>query len=103
MRTFSTHFAASIAASGLKWISATVLKRIAAIVHENRNVRRLEQRRNRAAVLWRLRVFRRRLRFELIELLPDKRQILHVEERDVEHVTDNEHRTARLNHLKHAH
>src|SRR4029450_9150892 len=31
------------------------------------------------------------------------RQILHVEERDVEHVTDNEHGTTGLNQLEHAH
>ena len=37
--------------------AAMVLKRITAIAHENRNVRRLEQPRNRADVLWRLRVF----------------------------------------------
>src|SRR4029077_11103565 len=36
------------------------------------------------------------------ELFADKWQILHVEERDVEHVTDNQHGTAGLNHLEHA-
>jgi len=54
-------------------------------------------------LLRRLRVFPRRLCFELVELFPDERQILHVKERDVEHVPDNQHRTAGLNHLEHAH
>ena len=79
-----------------------ILKRITAIVHENRNVRRLEQPRNRADVLWRLRVFPSRLCFEVVERFADKWQILYVEERDVQHVTDNQHGAAGLNHLEYA-
>src|SRR5262245_5799223 len=56
-----------------------------------------------AGVLWRLRIFRRRLRFKLVKLFADKRQILHVEERDVEHVTDNQHGAASLNDFEHSH
>ena len=53
--------------------------------------------------LRRLAIFRWRLGFELIELFADKRQILYVEERDVQHVTNNQYGAASLNHLEHAH
>src|SRR5262249_11553916 len=56
----------------------------------------------RAAVLWRLRVFPSRVCFELVEFFADKRQILHVEEGDVKHVTNNQHGTAGLNYFEHA-
>src|SRR5437667_1310434 len=50
-----------------------------------------------------LRMFRGRGRLELIELFADKRQILHVEERDVEHVTDDDYSAACLYDLQHTH
>src|SRR5437899_10521425 len=48
-------------------------------------------------------MFRGRGRLELIELFADKRQILHVEERDVEHVTDDDYSAACLYDLQHTH
>src|SRR5947208_10016834 len=50
-----------------------------------------------------LRMVRGRGRLELIELFADKRQILHVEERDVEHVTDDDYSAACLYDLQHTH
>src|SRR5262249_47638309 len=40
---------------------------------------------------------------ELIEFFADKRQILYIEESDIEHVTDDHCRAACLHDLKHAH
>src|SRR5439155_10660947 len=56
-----------------------------------------------ASRLRRLRIFRGRVRFELIELFADKWQILHVEERDIKHVTDDHHGAACLYDLQHTH
>ena len=83
-------------------LAALVVKRITTIVHklECTNTQATSQ---CAAVLWRLRVLRGRLGFQLVELFADERQILHVEERDVEHVTDDYDRAAGLNYLQHAH
>src|SRR6266699_1522750 len=53
--------------------------------------------------LWRLGVFGGGLCFELVQLFPDKRQVLHVEERDVEHVTDDHYGAAGLNNFQHTH
>src|SRR4029450_11422132 len=53
--------------------------------------------------LRRLRIFPGRVRFELIQPFADKRQILHIEKRDVEHVTDDHHSATRLYDLQHTH
>src|SRR6266481_7032454 len=56
-----------------------------------------------ATALRRLAVLCRRLRFELVEPFPHKRQILHVKECDVEHVTYDHYRAAGLHYFQYAH
>src|SRR6266576_2186373 len=53
--------------------------------------------------LWSWGVFGGGLCFELVQPFPDKRQVLHVEERDVEHVTDDHYGAAGLNNFQHEH
>src|SRR5947207_15657387 len=53
--------------------------------------------------LWSWGVFGGGLCFELVQPFPDKRQVLHVEESDVEHVTDDHYGAAGLNNFQHAH
>src|SRR5690242_20168785 len=56
-----------------------------------------------ARQLRRLCIFGRRWRFEVVESFSDKWQILYVEESDVDHITDDYHCAACLNHLQHTH
>src|SRR4029450_2214147 len=71
-------------------------------LRHDRILRRYTALRN-ASPLRSLLIFRRRLRLELIERFADKWQILHVEERDVEHIADDHYGAACLYDLQHTH